>query len=171
MNDIELMNIADYFVLSSIRQNIPINNLKLQKLLYFFYARRLFENRGNPFRERFQKWQYGPVMPSVYHAYKLNGGADIKEVPRHYRFEESKFVPYEFDENDIDRDERAEIDGLIASLADYTAFDLVKETHKHDEWANSEAYINAGIQNIQYDDDGTREYFQEHPDRRIWQTR
>lgn len=33
---LESMDIADYFVLSSLKQNIEINNLKLQKLLYYF---------------------------------------------------------------------------------------------------------------------------------------
>jgi len=47
-----------------------MTHLKLQKLIYFAQAWHL-ANTGEPlFREDMQAWTHGPVVPSVWHAYK-----------------------------------------------------------------------------------------------------
>lgn len=53
-----------------------ITNMKLNKLVYFAYADDLA--RGVPsFEAAFEAWQYGPVEPTVYHAFKSNGSSRI----------------------------------------------------------------------------------------------
>ncbi|MFK4965181.1 Panacea domain-containing protein [Lactococcus garvieae] len=164
------MNIADYFVKSSIKQNIEINNLKLQKLLYYFYAKKLVEGEENPFDEKFEKWQYGPVLPSIYHSYKQFGGFDISEIPAHYFFdvEENEFKSYEFDENSLTSELRSEIDKFIQAFKEYDSFSLVEKTHQHDEWRNAEQLINMGVKNLEYDDKATAEYFKNNPKEQLW---
>ncbi|KZK08682.1 Panacea domain-containing protein [Lactococcus cremoris] len=167
---LESMDIADYFVLSSLKQNIEINNLKLQKLLYYFYAMNLVNGNENPFHEKFEKWQYGPVLPSVYHSYKQFGGYDIVEVPKHFRFNSQKdeFESYQFDESILSENIRESIDAFIRNLSNYGPFDLVEKTHSHDEWKKDEPLINMGIKNLEYDDVATKEFFKDNPEEQIW---
>lgn len=164
------MDIADYFVQSSIKQGIEINNLKLQKLLYYFYAKNLVENKENIFDEKFEKWQYGPVLPSVYHSYKQFGGFNISEVPKHFRFNNQKdeFESYQFNEKNLPESLREAIDGFVKNLSKFSPFDLVERTHHHDEWKNSEQLINMGIKNLEYNDEATREYFNSNSEEQLW---
>ncbi|MFK4973726.1 Panacea domain-containing protein [Lactococcus garvieae] len=165
------MNIADYFVKSSIKQNIEINNLKLQKLLYYFYAKKLVEGDENPFDEKFEKWQYGPVLPDVYHTYKQFYGSEITAVPNRYLFnsEDNSFEIHEFDEKVLPAKMKTEIDEFVMSLKKYDAFELVERTHQHDDWKNDESKIQAGFQHIKYDDKVTLEYFKNHIEEQLWQ--
>lgn len=166
----ESMDIADYFVLSSLKQNIEINNLKLQKLLYYFYAMNLVNGNENPFHEKFEKWQYGPVLPSVYHSYKQFGGFEISEVPKHFRFNKQKdeFESYQFNEKNLPDSLRDIIDDFVRNLSKFSPFDLVERTHQHDEWKESEQLINMGIKNLEYNDDATREYFNSNSEEQLW---
>jgi uncharacterized phage-associated protein len=55
-----------------------VSNLVLQKLVYFAHGRYLSE-RGEPLvHGEFEAWQYGPVHPHVYNAFKEQGKAPIK---------------------------------------------------------------------------------------------
>lgn len=165
------MDIADYFVQSSLKQKLEINNLKLQKLLYYFYAKYLVEGKGNPFSEKFEKWQYGPVLPDVYHTYKQFYGSEITTVPNRYLFnnENNTFEVHEFDEETLPPEMKMEIDEFVMRLGKYDAFELVERTHQHDDWKNDESKIQAGLQHIKYDDKVTLEYFNNHIEEQLWQ--
>jgi len=52
-----------------------LTNLKLQKLLYFAYGLHYALYGKELFSERFEAWQYGPVLRSVYKEFK-NFGKD-----------------------------------------------------------------------------------------------
>jgi uncharacterized phage-associated protein len=47
-----------------------ITHLKLQKLLYFAQAYHLANRNVQLFDEDMQAWAHGPVVPSIWHAYK-----------------------------------------------------------------------------------------------------
>jgi uncharacterized phage-associated protein len=67
-----LLDIAD-------QHRRPLTNLELQKLLYFAHAIFLIETRGEPLISGcFEAWQYGPVHPAVYKAFKEAGDQPIK---------------------------------------------------------------------------------------------
>lgn len=77
-----IQSIIDYFL--SKEEMTP---KKLQKLLYYAYSWHLvFENELTDelserlFSERFQAWVHGPVIPAVYHQYKVHGGTPIPRV-------------------------------------------------------------------------------------------
>lgn len=167
---VKSMDIADYFVKSSIKQGIEINNLKLQKLLYYFYAKNLVENEVNIFEDKFEKWQYGPVLPTVYHAYKQFGGFNIEHVPSHYKLNDNQddFIEYKFSDDDLPSEIRASIDLFVEKFKKYSPFDLVKKTHHHDEWKKDETLINAGVKNLEYSDKATKEYFEKNTGECLW---
>lgn len=54
-----------------------VSNLKLQKLLYLVQAYFLVELGYPCFREEIEAWDFGPVVPCVYHEFKQFGSASI----------------------------------------------------------------------------------------------
>ena len=62
--------------------NWEISNLSMQKMLYFAHMICLGRSDGgNPLIDRsFEAWDYGPVLPSVYHTAKVFGSDHVKNV-------------------------------------------------------------------------------------------
>ncbi|ATQ69082.1 MULTISPECIES: type VI toxin-antitoxin system SocA family antitoxin [Methylosinus] len=59
------------------RDGTRVTNLALQKLLYFAHARYLIEVRTPLVSGYFEAWQYGPVHPTAYRAFKAAGDRPI----------------------------------------------------------------------------------------------
>lgn len=120
------IDVAKYIVFYCIGKNYSISNLKLQKLLYFVQAYFLI-NLGRPcFFDTIEAWDFGPVVPNVYHTFKMYGGGQIPY-----------FYADEYDIKDaISDDDKKRIGVVVDSLAKYTASDLVEATHKQDPWKN-----------------------------------
>ncbi len=70
------IDVAAYVIELSDAIGEPITNMKLQKLLYYVYAWFAVEKGTKLFEEPIIAWKYGPVVTSVYEAYK-GYGADI----------------------------------------------------------------------------------------------
>jgi len=62
--------ISNNFIERGLTEGYDISPMKLQKLLYFFYRDYLYATGEPLFSERFETWQYGPVLSPVYHAFK-----------------------------------------------------------------------------------------------------
>ena len=63
------LSVAHYIIDFYNRNNRGISNLKLQKVLYFVQAEFLvgtFDHRPC-FSDPIEAWDFGPVVPSVYH--------------------------------------------------------------------------------------------------------
>lgn len=55
-----------------------MTNLELQKVLYFAHMLYLGEHEGKPLVDQdFEAWEYGPVIPSLYHHLKRYGKGPI----------------------------------------------------------------------------------------------
>lgn len=59
------------------RQGIPVSNLALQKLLYFAHGLFLIEMKQPLVSGYFEAWEYGPVHPAAYQAFKVSGNRPI----------------------------------------------------------------------------------------------
>lgn len=59
------------------RNGRPVTNLALQKLLYFAHAIYLIERKKPLVSGHFEAWQYGPVHPTVYQAFKSAGDQPV----------------------------------------------------------------------------------------------
>ena len=66
---ISARQVADYFLAIADEDDV-LSNLKLQKLCYYAQGFCLAETGRPLFRERIERWQHGPVVPSLYHAFK-----------------------------------------------------------------------------------------------------
>jgi uncharacterized phage-associated protein len=63
------------------RSGWSISNLVLQKVLYIAHMVFLGQNDGMPLiNESFEAWDYGPVVPALYHQVKIFGNGPIKDV-------------------------------------------------------------------------------------------
>lgn len=62
--------IANFFLEQAEKEDIPINNLKLQKLVYIAYGWSLAVLGIKLFGEPIEAWRHGPVIPSLFHEFK-----------------------------------------------------------------------------------------------------
>jgi uncharacterized phage-associated protein len=69
--------IADYFIYVANETGSYLSNLKLQKLLYYAQAWHLALYGLPLFREDFEAWIHGPVIPSLYKKYHQFGWRPI----------------------------------------------------------------------------------------------
>lgn len=64
----------------SVLRDWNVSNLELQKLLYMAHMVHLGENGEPLLRESFEAWDYGPVVPSLYHHLKGFGADPVGNV-------------------------------------------------------------------------------------------
>lgn len=112
------IQIANYVIKYCHEKGFTISNLKLQKLLYFIQSSFLTNDLGICFEDDIEAWDFGPVVPSVYHQYKGFGSGNIPITPSHVTR-----PPY-----------ASLIHQTVDDLADYSATDLVHITQNQDPW-------------------------------------
>ncbi|WP_339213966.1 type II toxin-antitoxin system antitoxin SocA domain-containing protein [Ornithinibacillus sp. FSL M8-0202] len=130
-----MQNFADHTIAIS-KEYGGISNLKLQKVLYFALGQYIRDNGINDlvrdiYTERFEAWQYGPVIKSEYHRNKHFGRYNIRrEAQIHENY------------NDLN-------DYIIKNL-NRSVTDLVEDSHSRPTWStNREAILSNQI--VTYD--------------------
>ncbi len=76
------LSVANYFVDIALKQGEDLRPLKLMKLVYIAYGYALALLGRSILDERFDKveaWRLGPVIPCVYHSFKIYGKDPIKK--------------------------------------------------------------------------------------------
>ena len=115
------LDIANLFVgLSNSLPDSSIDNLKLNKLCYYAQGWALAKLGEPLFDEDIQAWNYGPVIPSVYHTYKVCGKNPIGQA---------RDV---FDENKLPAEELQILIDVYVTYGKYTSYELVQMTHRQD---------------------------------------
>ena len=101
-----------------------VSNLKLQKLCYYAQGFCLAE-RGSPlFAERLERWQHGPVVRGLYHAFKQY---DHNPIPRPASIRMSTYPEAALEL----------MDRVYAEYGRYDAWALRNMTHREAPWAES----------------------------------
>ena len=78
--------IANAFLNAGVRDDRPVDHMKLQKLIYFTHGYHLALADGLPLLdELFEAWTFGPVLPSVYHEFKGFGAQPITRLATEYK--------------------------------------------------------------------------------------
>ncbi len=114
-------NIANYILtLADPEHGDSISNLKLQKLLYYVQGFSLAIYDTPLFHDEIHAWQYGPVVPSVYHIYKSSGAnpleANIEKLP------------------ELTQEQKSLIFDVYQVFGQYTASRLMEMTHEESPW-------------------------------------
>ena len=124
------LEVAKYVINHEHGKGREISNLRLQKLLYFVQAKVLVETGEPCFDDEIEAWDFGPVVPAVYYAYKIFGSWDIVI---------DTSVPF------IDKSVSALIDSIVDSCKDYPTFQLVDITHKQSTWKDARLKVKNSI--------------------------
>lgn len=116
MTKYSALDIAKYIISKCTSDEKPINNLQLQKILY--YAQKEFLRVSSAlFDDEFEAWQFGPVIPSVCYQYCGFGALPIR---MQYSTKLDGLTPKELETiNDIIEEKRKK-----------NPWELVEETHK-----------------------------------------
>lgn len=97
-----------------------IDHLKLQKLVYFAQAMRLAAYDQQLFNEPIEAWPLGPVVSSVYQAFKPNGAGIISKAQGSY--------------DGIDDETKEFLRQIWLEYGKYSSIQLVNLTHRHAPW-------------------------------------
>lgn len=136
--------VAKYIIMRCNELKKTISNLKLQKILYFVQAEFLVAKNAPCFPNKIEAWDFGPVIPDVYHKYKIYGSASI---PSTLKGEDISFSS----------EDKSLIDGIIDECSKYSASTLVEITHNQAPWKDAYLpYCNATISNS-----SIKQYFEE----------
>lgn len=127
------LNIAKYIIRRCNNRNKTISNLKLQKILYFVQAEFLVALDEPCFYEKIEAWDFGPVVPDVYHEYKKFGSSNIPVFGIANGF------------MNISNKYKEIMNGIIDECSKYSASDLVDITHHQSPWID--AYNKPGVNN------------------------
>lgn len=113
------LDVAKYVIKHEHDNNREVSNLRLQKLLYFVQAKILVETGAPCFDDDIEAWDYGPVVPVVYHKYKIFGSLDIRL---------SESMPA------FDNSTAESAGAMLDACKDYPTYQLVDITHSQSPW-------------------------------------
>ena len=108
------LDLANYIVGKCIKDDAPITNLQLQRILYFI--QKDFLKRGSQaFSDYIEAWEFGPVVSNVYFCF-CGFGAMFISISK-------GAVPNLTSDKNI-------IDNIIEAKRSLTPWEAAKETHK-----------------------------------------
>lgn len=125
--------IAQYVIWRESKHGRSVTNLRLQKLLYFIQAQVLVALTIPCFLDIIEAWSFGPVVPNIYHKYKIFGSSAIPVE--------------EIDPTQIEQRVRNEIDKMLETCSQVSTSQLVEVTHNQDPWKNAYRKFNDRITN------------------------
>lgn len=74
----QLAHVVNAVLYRAREEEVPMTQMKLQKMVYFLYGEYLLTTGEPLFGERFEMWRYGPVISDIYQAFKRYGARPIK---------------------------------------------------------------------------------------------
>lgn len=139
------LDLADLIITQANAVDQPVNNLHLQRILYFLHVQSLLLNH-QPLvdDERFAKYDYGPTLKSVYNEYApVFLGNSITECLTHYflyyepKSDHYTTLVHTFDAEQVQRDHPATVAFVNQHLGTWLAydpFDLVAFSQQETQW-------------------------------------
>lgn len=106
---------------------VPVNNLRLQKLMYFIQAEYIMTDRKPCYSDNIEAWDFGPVIPSLYDKYCIYGS---KNIP---------FIAENMTVN-IDKDDENRIVSILRKYIKYGNDGLVRLAYSQVSWQNAYRY-------------------------------
>ena len=155
--------IANEFIVLAKENGQTLTPLKLQKLVYFAHGWCLALTGNSLISDRVQAWQYGPVIPSIYHGFKDVGNGAIHNLSSDLvSVSGLRFKGHATLDDFPDSQERQNAKGIVAKVLDvyggYTAARLSNATHQNGTpW---QQVYREGERGITIPNDLIRTYFQ-----------
>ncbi len=105
-----------------------LSNLKIQKLIYFIEASFLVKFNRKLFSQNFEAWEYGPVIPSLYHLLKK-----FERKPIFYE-EFKKNGNYKNIKSSLNKEELSFLEETFIRFNKFSSFELVTLSHIYGPW-------------------------------------
>lgn len=122
----EAKDVAEWFLSKE-----AMSPKKIQKMIYYAYSWFLtFYNetednlRNRLFNDKIEAWVHGPVIPSIYHAYKDRGYTDIDKI--------NQDLDSKFDKETLDV-----LNQVYEVYGGYNGNELESITHQESPWINA----------------------------------
>jgi len=146
-------DVCDFVILrAKSDEDIPLNNLKLQKLLYYIQAWHLAFYDEPFFNGKFQAWVHGPVNREIYN-----------------RFRDTKYLYSEITKRDvinpncsdlIDVEDRNHINNVLDTYLQFSGVQLESWTHNEPPWLFArKGYSSVHSCEVELDEDIMKKYF------------
>ena len=137
--------VADYLIALAHRRGETVNNLKLQKLLYYAQAWYLAEYDRPLFDARFEAWMSGPVIPAIYWRFKP---FSIRPLPV------AAEIPV------LDPHTATFLDEIVSEYLPWTEWELHWQTHGEAPWQNARGNLDPSEPcTAELSEDDMRAYF------------
>ncbi len=118
------IDVAKYFLHKANEDGDLITNLKMQKLLYFAQAWYLVNFKDRIlFDDEIEAWDWGPVIPSVYHYFK-----DYRHTAIDYNDKSGSIL------KKVKGEEKEYLDEFYTKYINFSAHDLVNMSHNEEPW-------------------------------------
>ena len=152
--------IANFFLGKGRKEDIDISPLKIIKLVYIAHGVHLGYTDKPLIEEYVQAWKYGPVIPELYHEFKMYGANPITTLASEYVEKDNELYKYTPDLKDYKAPE--EVSKLLTSVwnayKECHALQLSEATHEPGTpWAKTYSDESEKHQNIP--DDDIRDYY------------
>lgn len=123
IQEISYLEIANFFLVFANETGEVVTNLKLQKLIYYAQAWYLANFKSPLFKEDFQAWVHGPVVPELYQMFKEKGSMPIATK-----------LKAEDIETQIDKDTLTFLKEVAKLYMPFGAYELEMMTHQEYPW-------------------------------------
>lgn len=87
----EVGAVANFMIGRAERNNHLLTHLDLHRLVYIAYGLYIASTHRGLFVQGFEAWQYGPIVPELYHEFKRFGSAPIQGWSVDFDHETEKF--------------------------------------------------------------------------------
>nr|WP_321316026.1 type II toxin-antitoxin system antitoxin SocA domain-containing protein [uncultured Ligilactobacillus sp.] len=154
------MNVADEIITLAKKESKPVTNLMLQKVMYFLNTLSLLK-RNKPLvsDQNFEKWDYGPVIHSVYSEYSFNGANLILEPVTHQIVTVDNQGFFEIKNNDFNEEHFKNNDPSdfhfikenLDLFLNFPSSFLVKKSHEEPQWSDKTV--------LDYNNELTKKYY------------
>lgn len=140
MHEYNVIDIAAYIINYSNEIGSPVNNLKLQKLLYYVQAAALVKTNHMCFDSKIIAWKFGPAVPEAYHYYAEYGRDDIpnQESRKDVKLNDKTLKMSYIQPAEIDCMTQKIIKSVVNSYSNITnTFELSRKTRNEAPWKNT----------------------------------
>lgn len=130
--------VANWFLARAEDEGKTLDPMKLQKLIYFAHGWALALTGVPLLKERPQAWEYGPVIPSVYHEFKSFGRKAIRGRATTWEAENpdaADFLDMVFNRVERKMEDDADAEALLRRIWEVygglSSIQLSNMTHEH----------------------------------------
>ena len=150
--------IANYFLDAAAKQNASLTPMKLQKLIFFAHGWYLALYGEPLIADQIEAWQFGPVVPSIYHEFKHARSGAISSRATEFDLDTFELIEPEVPKSD--ERSRSLMDKVWQTYGKFSAFQLSNLTHLPDTpWATVRAKLDMPGRNVPIEEGLIKDHF------------